>query len=103
MVINWRFGSRKGAEASVLSTGSDLQPGFVSEGSLKFALQESGNDSGPSYRNRSFHPKVAALTDCPCRGGIRGASRDTFLTRLLSRISSNPVPQLQHDGWYGGI
>lgn len=50
MVVNWRFGSRKGVETAVLSTSRDLQPDFVSEGSLKFALEKSGNDSGPSYR-----------------------------------------------------
>jgi hypothetical protein len=27
-----------------------LQPDFVSEGSLKFALEKSGNDAGISYR-----------------------------------------------------
>jgi hypothetical protein len=49
-MVNWRLGSRKGAEAWVSSTGSDLQSDFVSEGSLKYALEKSGNDSGPSYR-----------------------------------------------------
>ena len=49
-MVDWRFGSRKGVETSVASTGSDFQPDFVSEGSLKFALEKSGNDSGPTYR-----------------------------------------------------
>jgi len=49
-MVNWRLGSRKGAETLAASTGSDLQPDFVSEGSLKFALESSGNNSGPTYR-----------------------------------------------------
>jgi hypothetical protein len=50
-MVDWRrFGGRKGAETSVISTGSDLQPDFVSEGSLKFALEKSGNDAGLTYR-----------------------------------------------------
>jgi hypothetical protein len=68
-MVNWRFGSRKGAETSVAvssSTGSDLQPDFVSEGSLKFALEKSGNDAGLTYRKISS--KVPALiTDCPLK------------------------------------
>ena len=49
-MVNWRFGGRKGAETSAASSGSDLQPEFLSEGSVKFALEQSGNDSGPTYR-----------------------------------------------------
>lgn len=49
-MVDWRFGRRKGPETSVTSTGSDLHPDFVSEGSLKFALEESGNDAGLTYR-----------------------------------------------------
>jgi hypothetical protein len=49
-MFNWRFGRGKGAQTLMASTGSDLQPDFVSEASLKFALEKSGNDSGPTYR-----------------------------------------------------
>jgi hypothetical protein len=51
MMVDWRrFGGRKGTETSATSTGTDLQPDFVSEGSLKFALEKSGNDAGLTYR-----------------------------------------------------
>ena len=54
IMVKWRFGSRNGgggAEAEAYSTSNgDFQPDFVSEGSLKFALEKGGNDSGPSYR-----------------------------------------------------
>jgi hypothetical protein len=53
-MVHWRFSSHKGAGTSAASTGSDLQPDFVSEGSLKFALETSGNDSGPTYRKMFF-------------------------------------------------
>jgi hypothetical protein len=53
-MVNWKLGSRKGAEVYVSSTGSDLQADFVSEGSLKYALEKAGNDSGPSYRKMFF-------------------------------------------------
>jgi hypothetical protein len=49
-MVDWSFGTRKGAESSTVSTGNDLKPDFVSGGSLKFALEKSGNGSGPSYR-----------------------------------------------------
>ena len=49
-MVNWKLGSHKGAEVYVSSTGSDLQPDFISEGSLKFALEKSGNDAGITYR-----------------------------------------------------
>ena len=49
-MVNWRVGSRKGAETSVTSTGNDYQPEFVSDGHRKFALEKSGNDAGLTYR-----------------------------------------------------
>jgi len=67
-MVGWRLGSRKGAETAVAvpTTGSDLQPDFVSEGSLKFALEKSGNGAGLTYRKISS--KVPALiTDCPLK------------------------------------
>jgi hypothetical protein len=62
-MVNWRLGSRKGAETSVVTTGSDLQPDFVSEGSLKFALEKSGNDAGITYR-KSFPSESVTITNC---------------------------------------
>jgi hypothetical protein len=54
-MVDWRrFGGRKGTETSVTSTVTDLQPDFVSEGSLKFALEKSGNDAGLTYRKFSW-------------------------------------------------
>jgi len=50
-MVDWRrFGGRKAPETSAVSSGNDLQPDFVSEGSLKFALEKSGNDAGLTYR-----------------------------------------------------
>jgi hypothetical protein len=64
MGLNWRFSGRKGLDTSVLGTGTDFQPDFVSEGSLKFALEKSGNDSGPSYRKMLF-PYMLSLAYRP--------------------------------------
>jgi hypothetical protein len=49
-MVDWRFGSRKSATATVSSSGTDLQSEFLKEGDLTFALEKAENDSGISYR-----------------------------------------------------
>jgi hypothetical protein len=49
-MVDWRFGSRKSADATVINSGTDLQPEFLKEGGLTFALEKAENDSGLSYR-----------------------------------------------------
>lgn len=49
-----RFGRSNNEEAHISTTGADVE--FVAEGNLKFAVEQGGNGSGPSYQEVSGAP-----------------------------------------------
>jgi hypothetical protein len=57
-MVGWNRGSRKGADATVSSSGNDLQPDVLKEGGLVFTLEKGENDSGESYRKSLFCSNV---------------------------------------------
>jgi len=58
MVLFDRFrrSNRGGGDNPATSTGADARRGFIADGDLKYAVEESGNGSGTTYQEVSGAP-----------------------------------------------
>lgn len=52
----FRRSYRGGGDAQVTATGVDARHGFIADGNLKYAIEESGNGSGTTYQEVSGAP-----------------------------------------------
>lgn len=46
----------KGVDDQATTSGSDAQHNFIADGDLKYAIEQSGNGSGPTYQEASGAP-----------------------------------------------
>lgn len=57
MVFLNRFRGTRNSEAQATTTGfSHAQAEFIGDGDIKYAVEQSGNNSGPSYQDASGAP-----------------------------------------------